>query len=375
MSNYILPKDGENSVNLVNSILKSYGVTPFHTTMKDVDEILEKKYKHVFLLLLDGFGSNVLKTNLSKNSFISTHKLRDYQPVFPSTTVAATDAIQAGKYPIEIGWIGWHQYFKDIDKDVVVFQNLINNSDEVAADFNVAERYIPYEKVTDLIHKHNENVVTGDILPSYAVNGCLSFEEQVDRMIEVSQSDNRTFYYVYWTQPDGAMHGKGTHDPEVKEICRNLDKQLERLYKEMGEDTIVFFTPDHGMKDVKELTYHDKKDFVDCLIREPSLESRCNAFYVKEEKKEEFVKLFDKYFGKHFLLFTAEEIIEKEIMGNGPLHPLTRSFLGDYVGISIDEYYLRQSPPEDEFVFKGHHAGLTAEEIIIPLVVIKKDLE
>ena len=169
------------------------------------------------------------------------------------------------------------------------------------------------------------------------------------------------------------MHKLGTSAPEVKACCQDLNDELERLFADMKEDSLIIFTPDHGMRDVLELTYEDKKDFVDTLVRPPVLEPRCSGFYVKEGREEEFKELFEKYFGEHFVLYTAEEILEKKIMGEGTPHPLTRKMLGDFVGISVDEYLIRQIPLDDPYFFRGQHAGLTEEEMRIPLVVIKKD--
>ena len=62
--------------NVANSILKYYDLKTYHSTLKELDDILEeKRYKNIILMLYDGMGSNILKRNLSSNSFLNKNVL------------------------------------------------------------------------------------------------------------------------------------------------------------------------------------------------------------------------------------------------------------------------------------------------------------
>ena len=64
MKKEILKPDYNNSIlNMMTSILKNYGVKSNHDSLPELDKILEKKYKNVVLVILDGMGENV-KTRL-----------------------------------------------------------------------------------------------------------------------------------------------------------------------------------------------------------------------------------------------------------------------------------------------------------------------
>ena len=59
------------------------------------------------------------------------------------------------------------------------------------------------------------------------------------------------------------------------------------------------------------------------------------------------------------------------------MHHKISSFIGDYVAVAKDNYYFNFNPTlyqetEDEMVFKSHHAGITANEMVIPFIVLKK---
>jgi len=51
-------------------------------------------------------------------------------------------------------------------------------------------------------------------------------------------------------------------------------------------------------------------------------------------------------------------------------HPRFREFLGDYMAIAISDMYFVFF--QTDFFMKGQHAGLTSEEMLVPLVVFSK---
>ena len=60
--NIVLP-DYENSIlNLINSILHYYHVETKYKGIDVLDKRLERKYKNIVLIILDGMGENILNT-------------------------------------------------------------------------------------------------------------------------------------------------------------------------------------------------------------------------------------------------------------------------------------------------------------------------
>ena len=102
--------------------MKKYKVKSNYQSIVEVDNII-KNSKHVFFVILDGLGKNIIEQNLSKDSFIRKNITKWITSVYPPTTVAATTAAQSGISPGQSGWIGWHQYFNEIKNDVVLFKN------------------------------------------------------------------------------------------------------------------------------------------------------------------------------------------------------------------------------------------------------------
>ena len=114
----------------------------------------------------------------------------------------------------------------------------------------------------------------------------------------------------------------------------------------------------------------DYPDIVETLSKTTSLEQRAISFHIKDGKKDEFVKLFKKYFGKYFNLYTKEDVIESNLFGDGTPHPLFKDALGDFIAIAEDEN--KTLLMSDDDILVSQHAGYSADEIYIPLIIIDK---
>ncbi|MCR5232239.1 MAG: hypothetical protein K6B64_06300 [Acholeplasmatales bacterium] len=55
----------------------------------------------------------------------------------------------------------------------------------------------------------------------------------------------------------------------------------------------------------------------------------------------------------------------------GKIHERIKDFLGDYVAFGINKYYFNYKG-ENSILFKSHHAGITKEEMEVPVIVIRK---
>ena len=108
----VIPDYNHCILNTITSILKYYNVETTHNSLKNLDNILEKKYKKIVLLILDGMGEHILN-NISPNGFFSNNHIDCITSVYPSTTTAAMTTYYSGRPPYETGWIAWSQYFKE----------------------------------------------------------------------------------------------------------------------------------------------------------------------------------------------------------------------------------------------------------------------
>ena len=107
-----LPDYNHSILNLITSILKYYKVETNHKSLNEIDNILEKNYKNVVFIVLDGMGEHILN-KLAPNGYFKNKQIDCITSVYPSTTTAALTTYYSGKPPYETGWIAWSQYFKE----------------------------------------------------------------------------------------------------------------------------------------------------------------------------------------------------------------------------------------------------------------------
>lgn len=347
--------------NLPNSILQKFGIETVGDTLPLLDRYMEKNYKNIVVLLLDGMGKHILENHLHENGPFRTRLAGNYKSVFLSTTVAATTSAMSGLQPCEHSWLGWDCYYPQIDKNVTVFLNVVQGTEEPAADFNVAWNFNPYENVVSKINKSGGKAYgCAPFLEPYPN----SIEEICGRIRSLCEDPGQKYIYAYWNQPDGLLHRNGCKSNVVKDALLHMEATVSKLADEL-EDTIMIVTADHGHIDTDYVVLQDYPKICDCLVRLPSLEPRVLNCFVKDSKKEIFETEFKKEFGDKFILMPMEEAIEKNLFGTGKHHENFRGMLGDYLAIATDNLTIYFN--EERWV--SMHGSLTEEEMLIPLIV------
>ena len=108
-----------------------------------------------------------------------------------------------------------------------------------------------------------------------------------------------------------------------------------------------------------------------CLPKQRREKPRTLNFFVKDGYKEEFPKIFEDTFKDKFLLLTHDEVMEKKLFGLGKDHEMFNDMIGDYVAIAVSNESILITHIEAERLLGGH-AGLTKEEMEIPLIAVKR---
>jgi predicted AlkP superfamily pyrophosphatase or phosphodiesterase len=368
-NNPITFPDYKNSIlNVSNSLLAYYNVPPHHDTHPVMDRYLQKDYNHVIYVLLDGLGSNIIHKHLNKDDALYKYLEKDITSVFPPTTVAATNAVLSGKSPIETGYLGWVQYFPKEDTNMIVFKH--EDFYTGVKQDDLRQRYLKYDSIIDQINAYNPNINTRLFMPQIVDNtGPASFEEQVERVLLHTHHHDQTFSYVYWTEPDLTQHKEGTYSKHTEIVLKELNQTFTSLISNIPDNTIVIAIADHGLTNVRPCPLYEHDDITSLLLRKTSIEPRATNFFVKPDQLETFEKRFNDHFGDHFKLYSKDELFSSNLLGTGHKHPMIDSFIGDYVAIATGQYLFTLTENSD---YKAHHAGLTQDEMMVPLIIFTK---
>ncbi|MBR4914592.1 MAG: alkaline phosphatase family protein [Clostridiales bacterium] len=373
---HIRPDYNNCIVNLSNSVLKAFGAETSAPTLPMADKLLEKEYKNVVVLLMDAMGISILEKHLEPDGFLRSHLAGSYSSVFPPTTVATTTSMLSGLYPNEHGWLGWDMYYPELDKNVTVFLNTDQLREDEngefkplvpAADFHAGFTYTPYKNIITRINEAGGKAYASmPFLPPFPKD----LEAILTRVEDLCREPERKFIYAYWNEPDNTMHEKGPDSNEAHELVIALEKRLEKFASNLS-DTLLLITADHSQIECDNYCLLDYPEILKCLVRMPSVEPRALSFWVKDEYKDSFPDIFRNEFGDKFWILTRDEVIENKLFGIGKDHKLFSGMLGDYLAVSVSGATIFLTHKEIDMM-PGGHAGLTKEELEIPLIAIAK---
>ena len=364
----VLNVDYDNCItNLTSSIQKYYGMTPNYKTNDIVDDYLSKNdYDNVIIFVFDAMGNSILDKNTTSNHYLIKHRISSMTSTYPPTTANCTINYLSGLNPISSGWLGWATYYEDLDMVVDNFTNKENVTKNLIPGDNIALDRLKFEHLGTKIERYtNGSVKYHCILPKRAdKNGYISLSECANRISKICSNGTKNYIYAYYDEPDRTMHDEGTNNRHVKSILRKTLKYIESHTKK----TIVFVSADHSMINVAPIAMYTYYDLLATLKATCSGDARTPIFHVKEGMEKDFERLFDKYFGDYFDLYTKDEVEKLGIFGPGEKHPLFDKIMGQYLAVAKDKYYIMNAP--DGHMFAGHHAGATKDEADIPLIVV-----
>lgn len=361
-------------VNLSNSILKHFGVEPFHNTLPEIDEIL-KGHKKVVVLLFDAMGTYIEDEYEKYIPVIYKNRVHKIQSTFPPTTVAATTGFLTGKYPIETGWMSWTQYIRTVGCNVDVFKNRRSQTGETILESkSVLEDICPTNDIAELINAKKDKktaFLMEDVYGKYhGPKNLILARWKLSRFIKNKED---LFMYYYYEKLDSNIHSFGVHTKPVKRKMKAINRFVKKISKK-HKDTLFLVIADHGQVDTKWIELSNYPDFMNTLsdTMPISFEKSCPTFWVKDGQKETFEKLFRQYFGEYYDLYSKDEVYSMKIFGEGTPHKETYGFIGDYLAITKTEYAFYDGRYGDGFRPVGHHGGGTKEEMEISISALNK---
>ena len=365
--NFIKPNFKNSVLNVSATLADFLGFKNEIYKNRRLQKALNKGYKNIVYLCIDGLGIYPLKQNLNKNSFLIKNIAQKITSVFPSTTTNATTSLQSALYPSQHGLFGWSVYFEELQACVIIYTGE-NYYTKEAVDMSKIKdilQFEPYYEKSSL--KYNISTVFPSYIESKVKN--YSFDKLDDLFLNLEKICNlpdKQFIYAYSPEPDHIMHNYGVTSEKAREIISYLNDKIE-LFIKNNKNTLLIITPDHGQTDIKEYIELYKDERLLKTLKVPLyLEPRACSFQIKEGEEKNFLYEAKKY-KKDLKFYKVEDLIRKNYFG-----PRTTKLklLGDYIAVAKNtDKMILMSPISNRF--KGHHTGLTAREMILPLIIIE----
>ncbi|MBU1705998.1 alkaline phosphatase family protein [Patescibacteria group bacterium] len=365
-------------VNVSSSIMKSFGLKTLYVPLKELQNL--ETYENVVLLIIDGLGNEFFKKN-GKNSFLHKHFVKTVTSTFPSTTSAATTALETGFAPQQHGVMGWFMY---LEKEDVIF-----------APWSFTPR-IPQKQPLKLKRSDVflEPRITDKISPSFLIYGKNMAEREVnkdydklksysnlDEMFKqikdsINSSKKRKFILSHWGGFDEICHSEGCSSAKTKNHFLELDKKLSAFVNLIKDTNTTFIiTSDHGQIDTSKSKAIDLKEHPKLkeMLRMPLCgEHRFTYCYVYPDKTKQFEEYIKKEMNFCCDIYKNSDLIKQNMFGLFKSCNELKSRIGDYVLIMKDTYTFKDwLPDEKEFFLKAVHGGKSKEEMNVTLIWIK----
>jgi hypothetical protein len=163
------------------------------------------------------------------------------------------------------------------------------------------------------------------------------------------------------------MHQHGIASPKVNRLLKSLEEKTEHLADDLS-DTLLLVTADHGQVDSSLANINDFPDVTKYLLRQPSIEPRALNLFASPGQTENLKNAFMAEFGDKFIVYYKEEVKKMRLFGPGSDGEHFGKMLGDLLAVAVGDLTIFN----DTRSITGVHAGLTADEMLVPLIALQK---
>jgi len=378
---------GGSIVNLMASIASALGVAHWpYAPLRLLDVVRLGRRRNILLLVVDGLGYRYL-CDAHPRSTLRQYLQGSMTSVFPSTTATAITALMTGLAPRQHGLTGWHIYFEEIGAVGAVLPFRLRATDERLAQFGLQPATVfPYPSFFDRVPVQTFVVSPASIVHSEfntahsgrAQRHGYGSLEQFFQTIELTlrAPGERKLVYAYYPELDSTAHEHGIGARHCAEVLRRFDDGLSRLLPALaGADVTVLVTADHGFIDApaaQRIALDDHPLLAATLAQPLSGERRAAYCHVRPGQARNFEDYVRNELGEQALVFASDSLIEAGWFGPGEAHPSLRSRVGDYVLLMQAATTIKDwMPGERRHNMIGVHGGASADEMLVPLVVIE----
>lgn len=380
--------DGGSLVNLMASIIRARGGRSPHRPLRGLPPAVLRPYKKVVLLLLDGLGSKQLHRFIlagKGRKFLAIHPWQKITTACPATTAAVVTTLATGASPAEHAILGWHLHLPDLGMDGTILPFVTRTDTPIARpDFDL-EKYLALPAPLATIRGRRVLISQGPISTSRTSMAQpwwterRSFENLAGMLRQLrafARSRGRAYAYAYWPFYDSHCHD---HGPEGRVPVRHLgeiDAFLARVQTALaGTDTLLLVTADHGhMQTRAALNLAEIPGFYDTLATLPSGDARMVQCFVRPSRVKDFLRLTRAapLLGTSVCVPLAE-VLRSGLLGPGRPHPALSNRLGDYTLFAASGHAFLYPPALSIYkqAKRGNHGGLSADELDVPLFVVR----
>ena len=379
---------GGSILNLMSSIIRARGGRSPHRPLRGLPPDEVRPCQKVVLLLLDGLGANQLHRFIlagKGRKFLALHPWQKITTACPATTAAVVTTLATGASPAEHAILGWHLHLPDLGMDGTILPFVTRTDTPIAPPEFDLEKYLDLPAPLATIRGRRVLLSQGTISTSRTSMAQPWWTERhafenLDGLLRqlraFARSPGRAYAYAYWPHYDSHCH---EHGPDGRVPARHLaeiDAFLARAQNALaGTGTLLLVTADHGhMQTRAALNLAEIPGFYDTLATLPSGDARMVQCFVRPARAKDFLRLTRAApLRGNSVCVPLSEILRSGLLGPGKPHPALNNRLGDYTLFAAPGYAFLYPPALSTYTRakRGNHGGLSAEELDVPLFVVR----
>lgn len=377
--------EGGSIVNLMRSLGDACGAkTPLpYAPLRDAKVSLHDTARHIVLLLVDGLGHHYLQGH-GAGGHLHRHLQGRLTSVFPSTTASAVTTYLSGLAPQQHALTGWHMYFSELDAIAAVLPLRPRGAGAFdAPPGSLPRRLFGHPPFVERIARRSVFVSPQAIAASEfnryhsghaEVRAYQTLAELFGQMAAaVRDAEEPTYLYAYYPELDSLSHIHGVGSPQVADAFAALDEAFGAFLAALaGSDTLVLACADHGFIDSppeRQIDLAQHPALAAALARPLCGERRVAYCYLKPGQAVRFEDYVGEHLGHCMDAFPSRTLIEQGWFGPGEADPRLAARIGDYTLVMRENWTLLDwVEGEKRYRQLGVHAGVSAEEMRVPLV-------
>ncbi|QSB04221.1 alkaline phosphatase family protein [Natronoglycomyces albus] len=372
----VLPRYGDGSLSdLLPSTLALLGV-PGHPDRLGLTSGPLAGTRRVAVLLLDGFGYHLLNVAQSASETlreIVNGNLGDMGTLttnLPSTTPVSLASLGSGSTPGDHGIMG---FTVRVPEDHRLLVHILWGSDPDPRQWQPMRTCFEQARDAGVVttavsaNAFRNSGLTQAVFRGADYVGADSASECALQMRKALVRGNRSLVYGYLPDVDTAGHQFGVGSPEWLEKVSDVCGAIEQLVDGLPSDTALLVTADHGMVNVDHQIHLDDYphlwDGVELIAGDP----RMRYLYTADGSTADVEAAWRETLGEFAEVLTREEAISRGWFG--PVGERHAQRVGDVIVACIGTSGILGASGEPEYLTQlvGHHGGLTAAEMVIPL--------
>ena len=337
---------------------------------------LDTETRVVVVALIDGMGLELLKASWAYAPFLRSVRdsVREFSAGFPSTTANSLSSLGTGLLPGGHGVMGYK--LKDPETDDVFNQLTWNTTRD-------PHTWVPDATLFERLHGNGVDVVSlgepkfvgrglnAASLRGGTFRGSHQFDQRVQHAVEEAKKPGQRLIYFYWGALDKTGHGKGTDSHAWTAELEAVDAGLARLANSLPSDAQLLITADHGMVNVDYDARIDLADHPEVCELVSAVGGEPRATHLYTPRPQETASAINEIgAGRVHAMLRNQAVADGWF---GPVRTQNLGRIGDVVVISEAGTAIVDSRSDSPSALKlrGHHGGITADELAIPLIVLR----